>query len=325
MKSRATKILCVLAAALSVSAVIVVSNTKQSTADIIDLAGVSGRDDTEFVRVLESLGHDRFDVYEVNGQTIYTSVRHEPTRSPISLLQDYQRELVAHGVNDRAYFDLSSGDPEDRLFTGLKGGLVPFKVGERHVAMGGVITQRRAISDDEVIRDIDAMLDRPQGFRGHRTIEIMRPEGSNRSTVVATWAEEFDFDEFQPGSESMRSREFEEDIASCPSCTRVHHLAHPRRQTVDKGVHLFMGPRSTSFYRDWYRDEFESQGWKLEPNHHMTTNLKTLHGPGMPNEWMSFRRDGWVRTVAIYDLGSSESGIHVHTEASSDIDDENEE
>ncbi len=315
MKTTTSKVLMVAALILTVSAGYVLMNARTGSADIVDLTTVARGDDTAFIHALKALGHDRIDMYEMNGQTVYTSVRHERQRSPRRLLQEYQHAFVVHGVNDHAYYDLTSAPYEQRLKTGLKGGLVPFKIEERHVAMGGVVTPGRAQTDDALYDELAEMASQRENFTGHRVVEIMRPEGSNRTTVIATWADDFDFQAFQPGSEELTSRTYDEDIPSCPDCTRVHHLFHPRRAPVDAGVHVFTGTRSPSFYREWYRSNFEAEGWNVDETYEMTSTLKALHGPGMPNEWLTLSRRGWARTVAIYDLGDRNVGIHVHTEA----------
>lgn len=301
---------------------LVVFDYRETGADILDLSTVQSDTDTEFVNALNSLGHDRIDSYVINGQTIFTSVRHIPGANPKHLLREYQEAFVAHGVNDRAYMSLNDHNAEDRLFTGLKGGLVPFRYSDRHVAMGGVVTPNRARDDAQVLNQLEAMAREPDGFEGHRVVEIMRPEGARSSTAVATWSENFDFDQFLPGSETLRANALEDDVLTCPGCTRVHHLEHPRRGVVERGVHVFTGDRTPAFYRDWFTQILAGQGYERDTHHDLTQDLKSMYGIAMPNEWLSFSGHGLARTVSIYQLGPGDVGIHVHTSTVGSLDEE---
>lgn len=313
MKDNSKKCLFVAALSLFSCALFVVSSSRQSVADILDFASVHSRSDAEFVRVLETLGHDRFETYVINGQTIHTSVRHVDRLSPPNLLRTYQTELVAHGVNDRSYFDLSSGDWEDRLFTGLQGGLVPFRYSTEHVAMGGVVTHNRAIHKHEALEAIEGMAKSGKKFRGFRNIEILRAKGSLRSTVVATWGDDVDFDAMQPGSDELSSRSLDADVAPCPGCTRVHHFEHPRRASEDKGVHLFIGDRGPGFYSDWYRRTLTSEGYQADVFDGLNESIAVDVGMPRDSELLVFRRGSLERRVTIQASGK-DTFVHVHTQ-----------
>lgn len=314
-----TRVLAVLALAMVASSVLLVMSLKKSDADIIDVLSGPTRTDAEFLRVLESMGHDRFETYEINGQTIHTSVRHVVGSSPTRLMREYQHQMVVHGINDRAYHDLTSGKAEDRLFSGLKGGLVPFRYEKDHIAMGGVITENHAVTDDEARAAAEKMAIRPGSFKGYRNIEIMRPAGTGRTTVFASWSDALDYEDFQPGSEALDGPRFD-DVARCPSCVRIHHFQHPRRSLTDRGAHVFSGERSPSYYRDWYSEEFRNQGFEVEPFSQADQLLYRSSGFRSESQMVVFRKEALVRTLTLYRAGGA-TFAHVHTQLSVDTHD----
>lgn len=306
-----------------VCSLILISTVTRSGADILDLSSGPSRSDAEFVRVLEAMGHERFETYKINGQTIHTSVRHEHNMSPTRLLRDYQRQLVAHGINDRAYFDLQSGTSKQRLFSGLKGGLVPFRYEDDHIAMGGVVTENHATSDHEVLQAVESMAGSPGSFKGFRNIEIMKPTGSRRTTVFASWSDELDYESFQAGSEELNSPKYDDDIAVCPSCVRIHHFAHPRRALTDRGVHLFSGKHTPSVYGDWYAQEFRRQGFSLEPFQELDSLMHRAAGFRNDSQMLVFRKDALVRVLTLYRADDT-TFAHIHTQLTMDEPEENE-
>lgn len=130
-----------------------------SRADILWMTE-SARSNTErFASALDDLGHSAPRVYDVNGNTLYSSER-VSRKSPAQILRAYQHEFVEQGVNSRAHTTsrrtLAALEQTESVRkridaiseAAMNGEIVPTSTARNVVSMSGVLLETKAGSSD---------------------------------------------------------------------------------------------------------------------------------------------------------------------------------
>ena len=212
---------------------------------------------------LDNLGHDDAARYNLNGNTVFFSTE-TSRKSPRQVMAEYQEEFRRQGLNDRIYVNLSDEERSERLETALTGGIVPFAITDDKIAMRGVVTANQATDAEELSEIQQAADSRYEIFRGHRYIEISRPNHRRHTSIVATWSDEaFDFERMLPGSEA-EGVAYDTTVPACPGCTRLSRFADDDPGGGDRVDLSFIGPRDIATTRQFYAQSLSRSGWQRQ-------------------------------------------------------------
>lgn len=236
----------------------------ESHADIFSAWG-GPSNEQRFDDALESLGHDEPRVYELNGNLINFSVDYRRER-PVEVAREYQREFAERGLSDETYdsFDLEAIAASKE--TRLTGGIGPIRMDNNRIILGGMLTQNRAESREELLEEVTEVDDwTPEEiFDAHRWIEVFREPGDSRTTVLATWSDgDFSYDKMLGGNDRKADtyRGAESEIPACPGCTRVNQFAD-RDDPRGYRTNLYIASATEQEMIEFYEQAMRSRGWE---------------------------------------------------------------
>ncbi|RAL25013.1 hypothetical protein DL240_02025 [Lujinxingia litoralis] len=290
-------------------------SVQDSHADLLDLRPLSTIDPVEsFARELAELGHPEPRTYELNGNTIYFSVR-KTDAPPLQVLQTYQRQFKKARLNDQIYLNLQQDQSEARMITALTGGLVPHSVEPNHVTMGGLITRGRARNADDIRRDFVNAPDPNLLFRGHRWIEAFREPHHEQTTVIASWSDDaFLYGRMLPTEMRVGYGAGADDVVpACPGCVRLNRM---RDLSGDKHQFLFEGNVYTTNHSpeqiiDFYQRALTARGWTAHENNNVFYDVQiAVDFEGRQTDVLAFKRDDRFIKLVIY---RQEGKTYVHS------------
>jgi hypothetical protein len=272
----AIKVVATLACVLAVAGAIVTlggdGEVGESQADITAFGFAPESDTARFVDALDALGHGEPHRYELNGNTIYFSTN-QTDDEPMQVLERYQREFVARGINREVYDRLRDDQTMQRTRDGLEGGVVPASIAADHVIMNGVSTPNRARGIVELLEWFGQVATRDGGspeaasFDAYRAVEIFRERGSAGSTVIATWAKDFEYDKMIPARHGADAPKLDERLPECGWCTLVNQFSDKEAEGLHES-YVLQTSHSIEQMRAYYEGAFVAKGWRApkEPN-----------------------------------------------------------
>lgn len=222
--------------------------------------GADERSNTEqFEGALEEMGHDSPRRYDLEGNAVFFSTN-TSRKSLDQLMVEYQERFRLKGLNDDIYDDV----PHDQ-FAGteeaLTGGIIPLVVEPNRVVLGGAITRNRAEDGADLIENFADAETPDELLRGHRYIEMTRPDDRRHTSIVATWSDEsFDHSTMLFGSDSER-RPVDTEVPACPGCVRVSRFADDAPAQGDHVEVSYTSPASVDEVARFYARALRSRGW----------------------------------------------------------------
>jgi hypothetical protein len=302
---------------------------RDSQADIVDLGFGPPAVHKRFGKTLERMGHDKPQVFDLNGNTIYFSTNYFDER-PRQVMNRYQEELALQGVNDRPYYQASPDDSDQRLFTGLSGGVVPQMVSDDYITMGGMTMKGGADEPLEVIRQYRPDLDESQLFSGHRWVEMFWEPAHGRTTVLASWSDDkFDYAKMVPG-QSADGQDLSVDalVPSCPGCRRVNRLRDLDADRLYES-NIFTSTAGPRQIQQFYHRAMSARGWtRRKSNSSLSGVQKTVSFEGSDTTVLSFHREGAndhrILTILIYPIGQDQTAVHTSLAQNAHLADESE-
>lgn len=262
-------------ATIAAMAVAVVTLTPEgvvqsSDADVFDI-GFKPRTQI-FTDTLEAMGLDKPETFNLNGNVVYFSSAHAKG-TPRRLMEEYQRKLVEHGFNRKAYGTPQPDQESQRELTEglLLGDMIPLVVEEDHVIMAAGTLNGEPRSHEELM-NLSAPPTTREGWNelltGHKWVEFIRNNDyDNRSLVVSTWADDFDLEKHAPGSRSADSN-FNPDMVPCPGCSRdvSFEKLDPGKRYNYTSYSTGLGVQQSVRY---YIDAMKRRGWEFNETSRM--------------------------------------------------------
>ncbi|MFU8802222.1 MAG: hypothetical protein ACNA8W_00295 [Bradymonadaceae bacterium] len=282
-------------------------------ADIFDLFGGGPRNKTQaFGKALENKGHDKPQVYQVNGNTVYFSAVQDKA-SPRRLLEEYQLEFVRLGLNDQAYTSLEGDEDEARLLTGMTGGVVPHIISPSYITMGGVVTRERAATSEDLLKELGAG-DHNENtlFRGHRWMEIFREPDSPYTTVIASWSdEEFVYSRMIPELGERDGHDVDMVVPSCPGCLRLNRFVDVGATPSSHVTNIFETTHSPEQVRSFYEWAMGARGWQPASDTDVFDELRNeVEFEGDQMQVVQFHKDDERLEILIHPSGMRHTTVH---------------
>ncbi len=284
------------ATALALFALVLATfGASETRADITWLDPVAPSGTDRFETALHDLGHSDIGTYELNGNRVYFSTT-VADASPTEVAHRYQRALVQQGLNDEVFDGIDPDTLEQRLRTGITGGLTPLAWTPEHIALAGAIPSNYAESDAELLANFADASSRSDLFRGHRYIEISRQPDAAHTRIVASWSDEdFDLDRMIP-DDDLRSLSADLDLPICPGCTRLMQFAdHDNPAQLELS---FLSPLTQDDTREYYLHHLRKQGWQRHPLGEGLDRLTSVANISLPSGHSDrFHRSGHTLTA----------------------------
>lgn len=209
--------------------------------------------------------------YNINGNDVYFAVG-ETMMSPREVLEHYQTEFAAAGINSRKYLESPqqkiNGDPEKFKLYGAEaqevvdamsdGEVVPYLVTNNYISMGGPIIT--ADSFKEILEEWGptALDDPNRVMKGWRFIDARR-KATGTTEVTSIWADEnFDFNKFRNPNGARIG--LNPAVPACPGCRLVL-----RSNSVEESMSVdqYASQASPEAVRDFYVKSMTARGWEL--------------------------------------------------------------
>lgn len=282
-----------------------------SQANILDLFSADDNPQAGFQRALKHLGHEPPRAFDINGNTIYFSVNHID-KKPIEVLKRYQDEFHHQKLNSKSYITLADADTQQARQDMLTGGIIPSRISEHYVAMGGGLTGNSARTREE-LAGLEAQYQRgdiANKFSAYRHVEAFQNPGARYTTVVASWSDEkFDYRKMLAGSQ-VPGQNVDPRIPVCPGCTRLQRFTDldPEANHSD---HIFIGTSSVDKILSFYERSLSARGWQLEP---VAELLKNAHreDPALSNaQMLLYRREDGALRLTVYPNGPHKIIAHL--------------
>ena len=319
-----TKVAAVLAINATILMVLVgdeedVTEPQQAHADIADFMSQKVFASPKTSDVVESSGMTP-QPFNLNGNKLYYAVGKTPL-SPRQILDHYQTEFVASGVNSKKWleqpqqkmrdnpdkFEELATESHEMIGAMNDGEVVPYLVSDDYVSMGGPILTGNSFKEiydewgDTVFADTNTV------WKGWRFIEAERTE-KGYTRVTSFWADEdFDFKKFKNPSNAKLG--LNPAVPACPGC----ELVMRSRGEEDNAVALeqWHSQQDTDTVMRYYIDAMKSRGWELAD----TTQVMNYVASEVPDH--PFNTHGKMLTFAkgdhlvTYSILKSDSGTSV--------------
>lgn len=309
------KIACSIAVIWMVAFVITVFDgdgaISESQADIFDFSFGQKPNQVRFNEALESMGHPEPQVFDLNGNIVNFSVNYRNER-PVDVARRYQEQFVDRGLNDRVYNSLGPATSQDRLLTRLTGGITPIEVSPDRIVMAGMMTDNIALEPDDLWGDLMST-DELDLFRGHRWIEILRDPDASKTTVLASWSDDFSYEKMLPEDGQRRAgttgRSFDPDVPACPGCTRIHHFAD-KQDPKGYRSNIFVTTMGQDQMIDFYRRAMSQRGWTLSETQEAHEKIQQFvtHGADAMKK-LRFEKDEQYLQIFAYPLEDREIAV----------------
>ncbi len=252
---------------------------KDADADIADFMSQAVFAPKNTTKLIESSGLAPR-AYEVNGNTVYFAVG-QTGKSPREVLDYYQSEMVAAGINSRKWThipqervrtdpknaDKHREDAHEMISAMMDGEVIPYVVSEKYTAMGGPIIKADSYQElfeewghEELLRDHNKVM------KGWRFIDAQK-SSNGLTRVTSVWADEdFDVNQFKnPNSANLGPNEF---VPSCPGCKLV---ARSKSLQKDEPISFEMlkSTQDPATVASFYSKAMFARGWDLAESNHI--------------------------------------------------------
>ncbi len=281
---------------------------KETQADIVDFGDATKT--AQFVDALDRLGHDNPRAFDLNGNVVYFSTE-SYRKDPIHVYQDYQEEFHRSGINSKAYEKIENDDP-DYILAAVRGEIVPLKMDENYISMGGMLTRGDAETEEEYTELIYDAAEGPAAlFRGHRHIEIVKDKDGMGSEAIAMFSgEDFNYDKMKPGYDGPGANP-DAIFPSCPGCTRLTRFSDLNADSPPFTINSYETPRTADSTTKFYVESMRRRGWEMTEASAMFYKLKKHVGfEGDDATQIQFSKNGEFMTVLMYP--NKEGGLDVH-------------
>ncbi|MBA2661268.1 MAG: hypothetical protein H0U74_03180 [Bradymonadaceae bacterium] len=246
---------------------------------IFDLFG--GADSSaEFGKVIANSGLEPRP-YKYNGNVMFFAAG-ETEKSPSDVLDYYQREFVARGINKKNHKDttpmkgalaqsflpgadnaraLDDADPASKAI--LAGEIVPFQTGSDYVAMGGMVLSDAKLSNEQRLEKMleEDKYDYEAKFKGFRWVDAAYDRDVKRTQITAVWTDN-DFDAAKMNGTAFVEEPGDPEIPACIGCYRdfrVESLSPKERFSANQ----FRTTTALDTTNNFYTVAMEKRGWKL--------------------------------------------------------------
>lgn len=292
----------------------------RAVATIFDLHSARAPLDAQatFARTLRQLNHDEPQRFSLNGNTIFFSVRHVQQTTPQRLLEEYQEAFMLAGLNDRQFLSVDPAEAHARFFTGIRGGVVPHSITDRHITMGGVLVRNEPGTDQELFREVFRGGDESDLLRGHRWVEIFKEDQSPWTTVIASWSDgaTFDYREMVPELRRRSSQHVDALLPRCPRCILVHDFQDTGRPDSGHLTAVLSSDLSIDQLRDFYHRVLPAEGWEIDEKGELLEKLRRqsahteLEATFATGRRLAFRRGGQELRLEVLELAGGERAVH---------------
>lgn len=264
-----------------------------------------------FTNSLRALGHSEPQVYELNGNRIFFSVR-KTGESPATLLREYQDEFVRQHLNEQPFYEMKLDKMMQRKRTSLTGGVVPMVLSRDHIIMGGVETRGDPQTPSELLAAHSSAKGPAELFDAYRWVEIFRQKNQPLTTVIATWSDDgFDYDEMFPRPFERQTKGVDPRVPVCTGCLKVNQFADLGKQGTHQS-YVFVTDESIEQARHFYESTLEAQGWTARENARVFDRLKgRVQFDYSEIAQLDFVRDEALLELRLFPMDDHQTGIRV--------------
>lgn len=281
-----------------------------SNADIFAMDFADRTSTEKFVASLEELGHNRPEVYNLNGNTVFfSSAFHE--QEPRAVMEKYQREFHEQGLNPELFLEVNDANSDRMMKTALSGGVVPMMISEDNILLGGVVSVGDTRTEEDLVRNFEANKGKAPWklFDAHRYVEINRDGG--RTLVTSSWSDKgFDYEKMIPGSRAAGANT-DPDVPACPGCVRLTSFSDEGEGHYRNNV--YFGVSDVRSQADFYDQAMRARGWEqTETSRVMGTMSQYVEFDGQDGIMREYIRDGEMMQVMALPDPNGEGAI-THT------------
>ncbi len=303
---------------------------RDAEADLFDVIPRSALGKPTFDDVIASSGLEARP-YDHNGNMVKSAVGVSEL-SPTALAQHYQEQFVKAGINSKVYDqslfthevlsveDAIAIDDDEALerqrIAMLNGEVVPLRLTDEHVALGGIVPHESTGDIEEILnnwrKNPHGIVDLDENMAGFRYLEARRAVGERQTTVSATWSVDQNFDARRSHNPRQAAARPDPNVPACIGCSRVNRLA-----ALDSSEPYVLNHFETTESIDnteyFYRQAMTERGWSLSEASDILRRLEP-HVPylmGLEGDFLSFERGD--RFLTIYQVPTAPGKISVIT------------
>lgn len=231
-----------------------------SEADILALNFAERTSTEKFVAGLKELGHNRPEVYSLNGNTVYFSSAMY-NQEPLEVMEMYEREFYEQGLNPRIYRGITDENADEMFKTALSGGVVPMMISPDNILLGGVESTGPTKTEEDLMNNFKRNTGKAPWrlFDAHRYIEINRD--GEKTLVTSSWSDKgFDYEKMIPGAR-VSDANTDVEVPACPGCVRLTNFENRSSGSAYRN-NVFWGESDTRQQVQFYDRALLARGWE---------------------------------------------------------------